>query len=298
MFGSGLDNQRAVTVKSTFLQNRNYLDFYYREAYTVVEMEAGPFCNAVYEIADADRYPQGEAVNFAKLPIDLGIIHYASDTPYTQARTLGARGLSLLRAWTPPTRRRWRSCAGSSRSRACSRSSASGRHPAWRAPVPDPRPGSRAGTDRTGPALVWRSEPCSSQTLSDSTRCAPDDEPRAPTSPAVASPKARRWGSVRLRAPVLAAGAAREGAAQPDRVDAACDRLGPGRSDRSARGRLPRAQGGRGLRSGHDVRLGLGRPRRPRRRTARSRSGTSATSRRCARWRMACTATALSACRR
>ena len=94
VFGSGLDNQRAVTVKSTFLQNRNYLDFYYREAYTVVEMEAGPFCNAVYEIADADRYPQGEAVNFAKLPIDLGIIHYASDTPYTQARTLGARGLS------------------------------------------------------------------------------------------------------------------------------------------------------------------------------------------------------------
>jgi hypothetical protein len=93
-FGSGLDNQRAVTVKSTFLQNREYLDFYYREAYTVVEMEAGPFCNAVYEMADADRYPVGEAVNFSKLPIDFGIIHYASDTPYTQARTLGARGLS------------------------------------------------------------------------------------------------------------------------------------------------------------------------------------------------------------
>jgi hypothetical protein len=95
-FGSGLDNQRAVTVKSTFLQNRQYLDFYYREAYTVVEMEAGAFCNAVYEIADVDRYPVGEAVNFAKLPIDFGIIHYASDTPYTQARTLGARGLSYF----------------------------------------------------------------------------------------------------------------------------------------------------------------------------------------------------------
>jgi hypothetical protein len=93
-FGTGLDNQRAVTVKSTFLQNRSYLDFYYREAYTVVEMEAGPYCNAIYEIADADRYPVGEAVNFSKLPIDLGIIHYASDTPYTQARTLGAQGLS------------------------------------------------------------------------------------------------------------------------------------------------------------------------------------------------------------
>jgi hypothetical protein len=94
MFGTGLDNQRAVTVKSTFLQNRAYLDFYYREQFTVVEMEAGPYCNAVYEIADAERYPVGEAVNFSKLPIDFGIIHYASDTPYTQARTLGARGLS------------------------------------------------------------------------------------------------------------------------------------------------------------------------------------------------------------
>src|SRR3954470_12353977 len=93
-FGTGLDNQRAVTVKSTFLQNRAYLDFYYREAFTVVEMEAGPFCNAVYEIADPDRHPVGEAVNFSKLPVDFGIIHYASDTPYTQARTLGARGLS------------------------------------------------------------------------------------------------------------------------------------------------------------------------------------------------------------
>ena len=94
MFGTGLDNQRAVTVKSTFLQNRAYLDFYYREAFTVVEMEAGPYCSAVYEIADSDRHPVGEAVNFSKLPIDFGIIHYASDTPYTQARTLGARGLS------------------------------------------------------------------------------------------------------------------------------------------------------------------------------------------------------------
>src|SRR4051812_9424084 len=95
-FGTGLDNQRAVTVKSTFLQNRSYLDFYYREAFTVVEMEAGPYCNAVYEIADAERYPVGEAVNFSKLPVDFGVIHYASDTPYTQARTLGARGLSFF----------------------------------------------------------------------------------------------------------------------------------------------------------------------------------------------------------
>jgi hypothetical protein len=95
-FGTGLDNQRAVTVRSTFLQNRTYLDVYYREAFTVLEMEAGPFCSAIYEIADLERHPVGEAVNFAKLPIDFGVIHYASDTPFTQARTLGARGLSYF----------------------------------------------------------------------------------------------------------------------------------------------------------------------------------------------------------
>jgi hypothetical protein len=95
-FGSGLDNQRAVSVKGTFLQNRGYLDFYYREQFTVVEMEAGPYCSAVYELSQASRFPMGEPVNFSKLPIDFGIIHYASDTPFTQARTLGARGLSYF----------------------------------------------------------------------------------------------------------------------------------------------------------------------------------------------------------
>lgn len=93
-FGSGLDNQRAVTVKGTFLQNRGHLDFYYREAFTVVEMEAGPYCSAMYELTESGRYPTGEPVSFSKLPVDFGVIHYASDTPFTQARTLGARGLS------------------------------------------------------------------------------------------------------------------------------------------------------------------------------------------------------------
>ena len=44
--GSVLDNQKAVTVKGTFLQNHDYLELFYREAYTIVEMEAGPFLDA------------------------------------------------------------------------------------------------------------------------------------------------------------------------------------------------------------------------------------------------------------
>ncbi|TAN33709.1 hypothetical protein EPN29_05390 [bacterium] len=94
VYGSALDNQRAVTVRGTFLQNRDYLDFYYHGRYTVVEMEAGPYLDACYEIVQPGRYPIGESVNMAQLNFDLGIVHYASDTPYTQARTLGARGLS------------------------------------------------------------------------------------------------------------------------------------------------------------------------------------------------------------
>lgn len=93
--GSVLDNQKAVTVRGTFLQNRDHLEFYYREQYTVVEMEAGPLLSAVYEASHPTRYPVGEHVFYRDLPIDFGLIHYASDTPYTQARTLGSRSLSF-----------------------------------------------------------------------------------------------------------------------------------------------------------------------------------------------------------
>jgi hypothetical protein len=97
LFGAALDNQKAVTVRGTFLQNEGYLDFYYRENYTVVEMEAGPYLSALYEDVFLERHPTNEAINLAPLSghIDLGVIHYASDTPYTRAHTLGARGMSF-----------------------------------------------------------------------------------------------------------------------------------------------------------------------------------------------------------
>jgi hypothetical protein len=50
----------------------------------------------MFEMSEAARYPMGEPVNFSQLPVDFGVIHYASDTPFTQARTLGARGLSYF----------------------------------------------------------------------------------------------------------------------------------------------------------------------------------------------------------
>ena len=96
IYGSVLDNQRAVSAKGTFLQNRQYLDFYYRANYTVVEMESGPYLNAVYEDQYLLRYPTNENINVARLPYELGILHYASDTPYTRGKNLGAGSLSYF----------------------------------------------------------------------------------------------------------------------------------------------------------------------------------------------------------
>lgn len=96
IYGSVLDNQKAVSGKGTYLQNRQYLDFYYSANYTVVEMEAGPYLDAVYEDQYLTRYPTSENINFAQLPYELGILHYASDTPYTRGKNLGAGSLSYF----------------------------------------------------------------------------------------------------------------------------------------------------------------------------------------------------------
>src|SRR5712691_2433533 len=96
IYGSVLDNQKAVSAQGTYLQNRQYLDFYYLANYTVVEMECGPYLNAIYEDQYLMRYPTGENINFARLPYELGILHYASDTPYTRGKNLGAGSLSYF----------------------------------------------------------------------------------------------------------------------------------------------------------------------------------------------------------
>ena len=44
--GSVFDNQKAVTVRSAFLQSKEYMDAFYTSGYTVLEMEAGPFLGA------------------------------------------------------------------------------------------------------------------------------------------------------------------------------------------------------------------------------------------------------------
>jgi hypothetical protein len=96
VYGTVLDNQKAVTVLGTFLQNAQYMDVFYREGYTDIEMEAGPFLSAAFEMFRPKRHPYDEIINFYNLPFDLGIMHYASDTPLSKGKNLGASTLSYF----------------------------------------------------------------------------------------------------------------------------------------------------------------------------------------------------------
>jgi hypothetical protein len=95
--GTVLDNQKAVTVRSAYLQNRDYMSLFYGEGYTVLEMEAGPYLSSIYEILSPGRHPNDEIVNLStQVRFDLGVLHYASDTPYSRRQTLLSKSLSFF----------------------------------------------------------------------------------------------------------------------------------------------------------------------------------------------------------
>ncbi|MBC8078084.1 MAG: hypothetical protein H7Y32_18550, partial [Chloroflexales bacterium] len=96
VYGAVLDNQKAVTVRGTFLQNRPFLETLYRSFYTDLEMEAGPYLNAIYEQSEPERTPQGQTISFFRPPYDIGFLHYASDTPASKGRNLGSQNLSYF----------------------------------------------------------------------------------------------------------------------------------------------------------------------------------------------------------
>ncbi|MCC6803239.1 MAG: hypothetical protein IT319_10165 [Anaerolineae bacterium] len=99
-FGSVLDNQKVISALGTFLQNPRYMSVFYQEGYTVIEMEAGPYLSSVYEAFRPKRHPQNEIANLYGVPFDVGILHYASDTPFTKGKNLGT---NLSYAGVDPT---------------------------------------------------------------------------------------------------------------------------------------------------------------------------------------------------
>lgn len=96
-YGTVFDNQKAVTVRGTLLQNRDFMHVFYEEGYTDIEMEAGPYLSAIYEDIYPKRYPVNEIVNlFINAPYDIGLLHYASDTPISKRQMLLSKSLSYF----------------------------------------------------------------------------------------------------------------------------------------------------------------------------------------------------------
>lgn len=88
-FGNVLDNQKAITVPGTLLQNSTYMSVFYKEGFTDIEMEGGPYLSSIYESYRPKRHPFNEIVNLYGVPFDIGFLHYASDTPLSKGHNLG-----------------------------------------------------------------------------------------------------------------------------------------------------------------------------------------------------------------
>ncbi len=96
VYGTVMDNQKAITVPGTFLQNDEYMSVFYQEGYTDMEMEAGPYLSGIYEMIRPKRHPYNELVDLHHAPFPVGILHYASDTPFSKSTNLGTQNLSYF----------------------------------------------------------------------------------------------------------------------------------------------------------------------------------------------------------
>jgi hypothetical protein len=96
VYGTVMDNQKVTSALGTFLQNESFMDIFYQEGYTIIEMEAGPFLSSIYEMTRPQRFPRNELVNLYGAPFPIGVLHYASDTPFSKGKNLGSQNLSYF----------------------------------------------------------------------------------------------------------------------------------------------------------------------------------------------------------
>lgn len=89
-----LRNQKAVCVYGTYLENEPQLNNYIAKGFNIVEMESGPYLLALLKLIGTD--PQNtfdQTIDLSPLPLDFGIINYASDNPLT--KNLGEGSLAV-----------------------------------------------------------------------------------------------------------------------------------------------------------------------------------------------------------
>jgi hypothetical protein len=88
-----LTQQKAVSVRGTYLQSEKSLNKDFQEGYSIIEMEAGPYLNRLYEMTGPTRYPTA-ATYMVQPDFRLGLAYYVSDTPHKQGLNLGAKRLT------------------------------------------------------------------------------------------------------------------------------------------------------------------------------------------------------------
>jgi hypothetical protein len=88
-----LDAQKAVTVRGTYLQNEQSLSQDFDRGFTIVEMEAGPYLERIYEMMYPTRYPEHASI-MINTPFRLGLAYYISDTPHRTGHNLGSKRLT------------------------------------------------------------------------------------------------------------------------------------------------------------------------------------------------------------
>jgi hypothetical protein len=93
--GSVLTNQKAVSVVGSFLLNEALIEKYSKNNLTVIEMESGPYLAAITEATYDTQGPKNTIIDLNSAPLDIGIINYTSDTPYSRFRSLGVSNLTL-----------------------------------------------------------------------------------------------------------------------------------------------------------------------------------------------------------
>lgn len=81
-----LKNQKAACVYGTMLENRSQIESYQKTGFSIIEMESSNYLIAILEKYILQRHLLGSSgyYNIHNLPIDIGIINYASDNPLTQ----------------------------------------------------------------------------------------------------------------------------------------------------------------------------------------------------------------------
>lgn len=81
-----LKNQKAACVYGTMLENQSQVESYQKTGFNIIEMESSNYLVAILEkyILHGGTLGSSGYYNIEKLPIDLGIINYASDNPLTQ----------------------------------------------------------------------------------------------------------------------------------------------------------------------------------------------------------------------